>query len=163
MATSEVEENNVTQIAEPLSSPSMQGHTSKDSIILKGKFLIYPKFRTSCIVTVEPTKVSYHGTSCDNSKSDQIQNTTTVYLSDVIGCDKLKGNTESDTKAYIALYHYPHKKKLFSKKTVRKREVVTFGVNVHQTFEENCQIADQWKTVINCLLGGILVSPQTGK
>jgi hypothetical protein len=86
-----------------------------------------------------------------------------ISLDDIIGSDCMKGKTEDDKHAYLTVYAYPHKKKMASKRTIRKRETLTLIFNNCDSYEDNMNEARKWMTVVQCLSKRINIGDIRGK
>ena len=84
-------------------------------------------------------------------------------MDDIIGCDCMKGKTEDDKQAYLTVYAYPHKKKLASKRTIRKRETLTLIFNNCDSYDANMKEARMWMNALQCLAKRVDISNIHGK
>jgi len=86
-----------------------------------------------------------------------------ISLDDIVGCDCMKGMESGDCSAYLTVYAYPRRKKIGSRRTVRKRETLTLMFNSCDTYDGNLKEAKKWKKVIVCLLKKIRISDLQGR
>ena len=131
--------------------------TPNRCVVLSDDLLIYPKTKPVYRVEVTPSGISY----IPNVEGrDNISNATNIDFNDIVGCDCLKGIRGMDTNAYVAIYSYPHCRKIVSKKTVRRRAVVTLTFSKHENYEGNSREAERWRVTLKALLHGSPVTQQ---
>jgi hypothetical protein len=132
----------------------------RDEVLLEGDFSIPPKRRVPFRVTLIPVGLFYSQLSTSNSQYEE----KCLLTTDITGClcgpsAPLTPTRQPDSQPSVAasftVYAYPFRKKLFSGKKTRHRVAVTFEINSHSTLEENKNLAQQWKNVINCLARGL--------
>ena len=71
-----------------------------------------------------------------------------LILSDLTGCQCMKGKNEADVASYLSLYYYKHKKHLLKAKTKRTRNVLVLQFKSKSTYEENQKTADEIRTIL---------------
>ena len=79
------------------------------------------------------------------SDSDAVND---LYLSDLTGCQCMKGKKADDQAAYLSLYYYKHKKPLLKSQTKRTRNVIVVQFKSKQSYEDNQKIADKIRIVL---------------
>lgn len=125
------------------------GGGGNEVVLLYGEHSIHPKPQP-----LHKIEVTIATVSCSPIVDRQVDKTRAIilHLRDIIGCDCLKGKDPNDTNGYLALYSYPLRRKLTSKKSIRKREVVTITFSQNQSYDVNIQEAARWKAVISGIL-----------
>lgn len=124
------------------SSPT---NMSKDEVLLLDEFEVFPKEKVLHQVQLTRTGITYYQADVDISK----RVVKYLHFGDVIGCRCRKSvDQKYASKAYLTVFTYPLKKKLFSEKWVRSKAHVTFAKNTHETFDGNRKVVEQWRRVI---------------
>ena len=122
------------------------GNQGGDTLFLSGELTLHPKPKP--LYRVEVTAPAVVCTPLTETGELEPSKALVIDFKDIVGCDCLKGKAVTDTNGYLALYSYPKRRKLASKKTVRRREVVTLTFSNHDTYENNIQEAARWKTIM---------------
>ena len=135
---------------------------TQSTILLQDNFSLYPKDKPVYKVTCTSVNISCVPAGSIDSK-DADKKTITFNYADIVGCDCLKGKKAEDTNAYLVLYCYPHKKKIASKKTSRKRQTLTLTFHKKKTYSENLTSAQKWKHIITALVKGVKIGSVEGK
>ncbi|XP_045213785.2 sphingosine kinase 2-like isoform X2 [Mercenaria mercenaria] len=118
---------------------------SRHECLLEGQFEVFPNEKVLYNVELTRSGITYY--PIDAVKS----NKTVKYLhfGDVIGCRCRKSIEQKHAnKAYITVFAYPLKKKLFSEKHVRYQRHVTFARSSDSTFDGNRKVVEKWRRVI---------------
>lgn len=115
------------------------------SFPLEGTFQLYGQKNGRCVVRLDPSELTVTRADSDN-KGERRQ---TIKTNDIVGCVCMKGGEKENRKhvAFITVYAYP----LFGsskKKGRRKRLALTFEVEEKESFEENLDIANRWRTTL---------------
>ncbi len=124
-----------------------------NSAIAQQIFTLHPKPKPLYTVTVTAACVTCVPEGFSPYETER--RTLQYGFRDIIGCDCLKGKDDTDTCAYLVIYAYPHRKKLTSRKTSRRRETVTLTFDHKGTYAENQAAANAWRVMIKALLEGI--------
>ncbi|KAK3590961.1 hypothetical protein CHS0354_034533 [Potamilus streckersoni] len=126
----------------------------RDEVLLEGEFDLFPKDKPLYKVTLSRGGITYYPITGSNN----IKNSKYLHFGDIIGCRCKKAKDEKyQSKAYLTIFLYPFKKKLFSSKLIRNREIVTFGANSRNKFEENRVLVETWRRVIMHLANNLSV------
>ena len=120
-------------------------------VLLETNFILFPKLIPNVKVTLTRRGIHY-----GRQHSEVNRNPDFVSFRDVVGCDCLRGKRSEDPSAYLCIYSYPHRRKAVGKKTLRRREVITFQTNEFSNFAENFKLTDKWRRTIVCCLRGLL-------
>ncbi len=131
-------------------------------VLLEDNFSLYPKDKPIYKVTCSSISISCVPAGSTDSK-DADKKTITFNYTDIVGCDCLKGKKSEDKNAYLVLYCYPHKKKIASKKTSRKRQTLTLTFDKKNTYSENLTQAQKWKHIVTALVKGMNIGSVEGK
>ncbi|XP_067672040.1 sphingosine kinase 1-like [Haliotis asinina] len=123
----------------------MKMATIRGEVLLSEEFGLYPKKRNVYKVSLSRTGIFY-SLQTDKEGASEIQ---VVHLSDVIGCRCQR--SVGCASAFITIFSYPFKQKVFSSKSTRKRVLVIFEVKTFPSFDDNLKVAEKWRNVINCL------------
>ncbi|XP_046574182.1 LOW QUALITY PROTEIN: sphingosine kinase 1-like [Haliotis rubra] len=123
----------------------MKMATIRGEVLLSSEFGLYPKKRNVYKVSLSRTGLFY-SLQTDKEGASEIQ---VVHLSDVIGCRCQR--SVGCASAFITIFSYPFKQKVFSSKSTRKRVLVIFEVKIFSSFDDNLKLAEKWRNVINCL------------
>lgn len=118
---------------------------SRQENLLEGQFEVFPNEKVLYNVELTRSGITYY--PVDGVKS----NKTVKYLhfGDVIGCRCRKSlDQKHANKAYVTLFAYPLKKKLFSEKHVRYKNHVTLAYRSESSFDGNRKIVEKWRRVI---------------
>ncbi len=129
--------------------------------IARESLAIYPKPKPTYVVTVTADSITCvpEGFSPQEAEKRAIQ----YHFSDIIGCDCLRGTNTGDCNAYLVLYAYPHRRKLASKKTSRRRETLTLMFDQRVLYEENQQAANAWRVMVDAILQGFQIRSFSGE
>ena len=130
--------------------------------IARESLSIYPKSKPTYAVTVTSRSISCVPEGLSNPQETE-KRTIEHSFRDIIGCDCLRGKNEGDDNAYLVLYIYPHKKKLASKKTTRRRVTLTLMFDQMMSYVENQEAANKWKIMIKAILQGLQIRSINGK
>ncbi|XP_037804984.1 sphingosine kinase 1-like [Penaeus monodon] len=123
----------------------MECVTTHSSFPLEGTFQLYGQKNGRCVVTLDPSELAVTRIDHD-TKGERRQ---TIKTGDIVGCVCMKGGEKEQRKhvAFITVYAYP----LFGspkKKGRRKRLALTIEVGQKESFEENLDIANRWRTTL---------------
>ncbi|KAL3875800.1 hypothetical protein ACJMK2_033716 [Sinanodonta woodiana] len=126
----------------------------RDEVLMEGEFDLFPNDKPLYKVTLSRGGITYYPIIGSNN----IKKSKYLHFGDIIGCRCKKAKDEKyQSKAYLTIFLYPFKKKLFSSKLIRSRELVTFGVNASSKFEENRVLVEKWRRVIMHLANNLSV------
>lgn len=118
---------------------------SKDEILLEGEFEVFPKEKVLYHVQLSRTGITYYQIDSEKSK----RTVKYIHFGDVTGCRCRKSvDQKYASKAYLTVFTYPLKKKIFSDKWVRSKNHLTFARNSDETFEGNRKVVEKWRRVI---------------
>lgn len=123
----------------------MKMATIRGEVLLSSEFGLYPKKRNVYKVSLSRTGIFY-SLLTDKEGASEVK---VVHLSDVIGCRCQ--SSLGCASAFITIFSYPFKQKVFSSKSTRKRVPVIFEVKQFSSFDDNLKLAEKWRNVINCL------------
>ncbi|XP_046352905.2 sphingosine kinase 2-like [Haliotis rufescens] len=123
----------------------MKMATIRGEVLLSSEFGLYPKKRNVYKVSLSRTGIFY-SLLTDKEGASEVK---VVHLSDVIGCRCQR--SLGCASAFITIFSYPFKQKVFSSKSTRKRVPVIFEVQKFSSFDDNLKLAEKWRNVINCL------------
>ena len=141
---------------------SIWGNDSYVPHIARESLSLYPKSRTTYAVTVTTKSITCVPEGLSNLQETE-KRTIEYSFRDIIGCDCLRGKTDGDGNAYLVLYIYPHKRKLASKKTTRRRVTLTLMFDQMMSYAENQEAANKWKIMIQAILQGLQIQSINGK
>ncbi|XP_047488710.1 sphingosine kinase 2-like [Penaeus chinensis] len=115
------------------------------SLPLEGNFQLYGQKNGRCVVRLDPSELTVTRVDHD-TKGERRQ---TIKTEDIVGCVCMKGGEKEQRRhvAFITVYAYP----LFGsskKKGRRKRLALTIEVEEKESFEENLDIANRWRTTL---------------
>ncbi|KAH3871345.1 hypothetical protein DPMN_034543, partial [Dreissena polymorpha] len=127
---------------------------SKDDILLEGDFEVFPRDKVLYHVECSRTGISYYPKGGERSK----KTLKYIHFGDVTGCRCRKSlDQKHSNKAYLTVFHYPLKKKLFGEKCVRSKQHITFSRSADESFDSNRKVNEKWRRVILRLCQGLTV------
>ncbi|XP_060573427.1 sphingosine kinase 1-like isoform X2 [Ruditapes philippinarum] len=122
-------------------TPTMSRH----ECLLEGHFEVFPNEKILYQVELTRSGITYY--PIDGVKSNKT--VKYIHFGDVIGCRCRKSlDQKHANKAYITVFAYPLKKKLFSEKHVRYKNHITFARSSDSNFDGNRKIVEKWRRVI---------------
>ena len=143
-------------------STSIWGKDPNVPHVARESLSIYPKKNPTYAVTVTTNNITCVPEGLSNPQETE-KRTIEFSFRDIIGCDCLRGKTDGDGYAYLVLYIYPHRKKLTSKKTARRRTTLTLTFDQMTSYAENQEAAQKWNLMIQAILEGLQIRSIDGK
>ncbi|XP_025116164.1 LOW QUALITY PROTEIN: sphingosine kinase 1-like [Pomacea canaliculata] len=133
----------------------------REEVLLEGEFRVSSKKRVLFKVTLTPVGLYYSPITSSNQYEEKL-----VRMSDIVGCQCTESSStpsklQSDSiVAAFTVFAYPFRKKVFTGKRIRHRQVTTFEISTCKSFEENWKICRKWRSVICSLARDIPVRPE---
>jgi len=124
---------------------SRERNMSKDEVLIEGEFEVFPRDKVLYKLECKRTGITYYPINGDKSNGASKY----IHFEDVIGCRCRKSlDQKHSNKAYLTIFSYPLRKKLFSDKYVRYKNHITFAHSSDSNFESNRKCVEKWRRVI---------------